>query len=112
MRAAGVGGLSADRSSGAPSVANALSLRLDEVYGEMKPTDKLKLVEKLQAEGHVVAMAGEGLIDAPALARAAVGNAMGTGTDVAMNSASASWSKATSAALPQSVPCRWLRWPT
>ena len=58
--------MSSDRSSGAPSVANALSLLLDEVYGEMKPTDELKLVEKLQAEGHVVAMAGEGLVDAPA----------------------------------------------
>ncbi|MCW5590596.1 MAG: copper-translocating P-type ATPase [Burkholderiales bacterium] len=87
LKAAGIRVVMATGDGHTTAGAVASRLGIDEVHGEVKPADKLALVERLQAQGRVVAMAGDGINDAPALARADVGIAMGTGTDVAMNSA-------------------------
>jgi Cu+-exporting ATPase len=87
LRAAGLRIVMATGDGLTTAKAVGTQLGIDEVYGEIKPQDKLALVERLQKEGCVVAMAGDGINDAPALAKADVGVAMGTGTDVAMNSA-------------------------
>ncbi|MGK2914857.1 MAG: heavy metal translocating P-type ATPase [Porticoccaceae bacterium] len=87
LRAAGLRIVMATGDGLTTAKAVAARLALDEVHGEVTPADKLALVERLQGEGRVVAMVGDGINDAPALAKADVGIAMGTGTDVAMNSA-------------------------
>jgi P-type Cu+ transporter len=87
LRAAGLRLVMATGDGLTTARAVAQRLGIDEVHGEVKPADKLALVQRLQAEGRTVAMAGDGINDAPALAQADVGVAMGTGTDVAMNSA-------------------------
>jgi Cu+-exporting ATPase len=77
--------LTGDNRSAAEVVARTLGI--DEVHAQVLPDGKADVIAKLQAQGRIVAMAGDGINDAPALARADVGIAMGSGTDIAMESA-------------------------
>jgi Cu+-exporting ATPase len=87
LRAAGLRVIMATGDGATTAAAVARRLGLDEFHGEVRPQDKLDLVNRLKAEGRRVAMVGDGINDAPALAAADVGIAMGTGTYVAMSSA-------------------------
>jgi P-type Cu+ transporter len=78
--------LTGDSNSTAKAIAEKLGLKDDEFESDVLPDRKSEVIQRLQAEGRVVAMAGDGINDAPALAQANVGIAMGTGTDVAMES--------------------------
>jgi len=87
LRAAGINVIMATGDGEVTARAVGKELGIDTIHGEVTPARKLALVDDLQKQGHVVAMAGDGINDAPALAKANVGIAMGTGTDVAMSSA-------------------------
>ncbi len=87
LRAEGIRIVMMTGDSKTTALAVAKKLGLDEVMAEVLPDQKARKIQELQAEGRIVAMAGDGINDAPALARAQVGIAMGTGTDVAMESA-------------------------
>jgi Cu+-exporting ATPase len=88
LHEAGIKVLMATGDNETTAQAVAKKLGIDEVHAGLSPQDKIELVQRLKAEGAVVAMAGDGINDAPALAEAQVGIAMGTGTDVAIESAS------------------------
>lgn len=87
LRSAGIRVVMASGDAQTTAASVARELGIEEYFGEVKPADKLALVERFQQSGNIVAMAGDGINDAPALAKADIGVAMGTGTDVAMNSA-------------------------
>ncbi len=87
LRAAGLHLVMASGDAQSTAEAVGRTLGIEDVRGEVRPQDKAALVQQLKAQGRRVAMAGDGINDAPALAAADVGIAMGTGTDVAMSSA-------------------------
>jgi Cu+-exporting ATPase len=90
--------LTGDAQGTADAVAREIG-GIDEVHAGLKPEDKARIVGELKAKGAIVAMAGDGINDAPALAAADVGVAMGTGTDVAIESAGLTLTKGDLAAM-------------
>jgi Cu+-exporting ATPase len=87
LRRSGLRIIMATGDAAATAHAVAAATGITEIHGEVRPADKAALIARLHAEGRTVAMAGDGINDAPALAAADVGIAMGTGTDVAISSA-------------------------
>jgi Cu+-exporting ATPase len=79
--------MTGDNRATAEAIGRTLGIPSADIHAEVLPTDKRDLIRRLESQGRVVAMAGDGVNDAPALAAASVGIAMGTGTDIAIESA-------------------------
>ena len=101
--------LTGDHTAVALAVAEQVGIAAEDVIAEVLPTDKVETVKRLQARGSVVAMVGDGVNDAAALAQADLGLAMGTGAVVAIEASDLTWSAATSASRPMRSACPAVR---